>query len=280
VTDRPELCQGDRGPWVERLQHLLTAERFPCIADGDFGPKTAYQVRAFQAFENLAVDGVVGELTWAALEQAQKARGEGDAEVWAWAPQARPDPPSAPERPDFDPIRGNVGRHEVFGYFKYTHSPTPDNPESIKFLDDWPKQNIVTIEIPQLMEIPGIEHDGRRVGQGPRLGTVSVHRYVASQMLELWEAWEDNGLLDRIITWGGLWAPRFIRGSKSVLSNHAFGSAFDLNVPWNGLGREPARAGQKGCVWDLVALAHEYGFYWGGHFQRRDGMHFEVATIL
>jgi hypothetical protein len=28
-----------------------------------------------------------------------------------------------------------------------------------------------------------------------------------------------------------------------------------------------------------VPLAHEHGFYWGGHFSVRDGMHFEVAQV-
>lgn len=36
-----------------------------------------------------------------------------------------------------------------------------------------------------------------------------------------------------------------------------------------------------GCVFELVPLAHQFGFYWGGHFKtRRDGMHFEVAKPL
>lgn len=280
MTERPELCEGDRGPWVERLQHLLKAEGHNLIADGDFGPKTAYEVRAFQALENLAVDGVVGDLTWAALEEAQKERAGDDVEAWAWAPKELPDPPTAPARPDFAPLRGNVGRHEVFGYFKYAPAPTSGNPEAIQFLDDWPDRNIVSIEIPQLKLIPGVPHDGRIVGRGPQSGIVSVHRLVATQMQELWQAWEDHGLLDRVLTWAGLWAPRFIRGSRSVLSNHCFASAFDVNAPWNGLRRQPAAAGERGSVWELVELAHEHGFYWGGHFQRKDGMHFEVARVL
>ncbi len=45
------------------------------------------------------------------------------------------------------------------------------------------------------------------------------------------------------------------------------------------LGHEPARVGEHGCVREMVALAHEHGFYWGGHFARLDGMHFEVAVV-
>lgn len=47
------------------------------------------------------------------------------------------------------------------------------------------------------------------------------------------------------------------------------------------LGAQPALSGQKGSVRDLVGIANEHGFYWGGHFRTRlDGMHFEVARLL
>jgi hypothetical protein len=67
----------------------------------------------------------------------------------------------------------------------------------------------------------------------------------------------------------------------SKLSNHAFGSAFDINAKWNPLGHTPALVGKEGAVRKLVPIANDYGFYWGGHFtSRKDGMHFEVAKIL
>jgi hypothetical protein len=97
----------------------------------------------------------------------------------------------------------------------------------------------------------------------------------------LWKAWQAKSVLPLVLTFGGSFVPRFIRGSRTVLSNHAFGSAFDINVAWNLLGNTPALVGQKGSVRPLVSIANEYGFYWGGHFNsRRDGMHFEVAKIL
>ena len=55
--------------------------------------------------------------------------------------------------------------------------------------------------------------------------------------------------------------PRFVRGSTTSLSNHAFGSAFDINVPFNRLGARPALVGQKGSVRRLVKTAHRHGFY-------------------
>lgn len=263
-------------PFVERLQHRLIAHRYKLSADGEFWTLTDTAVRSFQRDEKtLKVDGVVGGLTWTALEDRPE-----DDENWGWGPRERPEAPSAPERPDFSPLSGNAGRHTVFGSFRYAPSPTPINPEAIRFLDEWPERNLVTINVPQLKLIPGIIWQGRRVGQGPKSGNVRVHRLIATQMQELWQAWEDHGVMDSVITWAGMWSPRFIRGSRSVLSNHAFATAFDINAPWNPLGREPAAAGKKGCVWKLVELAHEFGFYWGGHFRRGDGMHFEAAVIL
>jgi hypothetical protein len=70
----------------------------------------------------------------------------------------------------------------------------------------------------------------------------------------------------------------FITGG--VVVSNCFGSAFDINVPWNGLGVQPALKGKMGSVRELVPLAHRFGLYWGGHFQRQDGMHFEVAKLL
>jgi hypothetical protein len=71
-----------------------------------------------------------------------------------------------------------------------------------------------------------------------------------------------------------------MRGGKQ-LSTHAFGCAFDINVPWNGYYKVPALVGDQGSVRELVPIANQHGFYWGGHFQYghglSDGMHFEWA---
>ena len=91
--------------------------------------------------------------------------------------------------------------------------------------------------------------------------------------------WEKAGLLDRIISFGGGFEPRFVRGSTTTLSNHSFGSAFDINVAWNERGHRPALVGEKGSVRELVPIAHKWGFWWGGHFSTPDGMHFEVAVL-
>ena len=86
-------------------------------------------------------------------------------------------------------------------------------------------------------------------------------------MKTLWQAWETAGLSERILTFEGSYNARFIRGSRTKLSNHPFGSAFDINARWNGLGAFPALEGQEGSVRELINIANEHGFFWGGHIQ-------------
>lgn len=60
---RSTLKRGTRGPEVAHLQRLLGV-----ADDGVFGPGTDAAVREFQAKNELLPDGVVGRMTWAALE--------------------------------------------------------------------------------------------------------------------------------------------------------------------------------------------------------------------
>lgn len=48
---------------VREIQQLLTQRGFPTVVDGIYGPHTERQVRAFQAQQGIAVDGVVGPVT-------------------------------------------------------------------------------------------------------------------------------------------------------------------------------------------------------------------------
>ncbi len=67
----PTIRRGANGPAVEELQQKLNND--PTVPtylepDGKFGPLTARAVREFQANRGLAVDGVVGPLTWAQVD--------------------------------------------------------------------------------------------------------------------------------------------------------------------------------------------------------------------
>lgn len=162
---------------------------------------------------------------------------------------------------------GQKGRERVFGKFTYESAAAASNPEAIRITSGWREENIVTIRVPQLVGVTG----------APQSGKVSFHRTAAPKVVELFARWEQEGLLELVLTWGGSFVPRFIRGSRSTLSAHAHGSAFDISVAYNGFGVRPALVGKKGSVRNLVPIANELGFYWGGHFQRPDGMHFELV---
>lgn len=70
-TGRATIRRGSKGQLVRDLQTRLRT-RYPAYArgvltDGDFGPRTEAAVKEFQRRSRLAVDGIVGPRTWAAL---------------------------------------------------------------------------------------------------------------------------------------------------------------------------------------------------------------------
>ena len=69
---------------------------------------------------------------------------------------------------------------------------------------------------------------------------------------------------------------RMIRGSTDKLSNHASGTALDLNASKHPLGKAGTFDAAK--VPMIQALARKYGLRWGGDYvNRKDEMHFEIA---
>lgn len=214
---------------------------------------------AFQKKAGLQPDGIVGNKTYGAAMQLG----------FNGIIDDRTDKSSAsfPPKPVFEPLVKNEQRQQLFGTFTFESAPVPGNPENIRLTNNWANENIVTVRIPQLVKIKGSDK-------------VQFHSKAANQLVKLWSDWEQAGLLHLVLTWDGSYVARFIRGSRTTLSNHSFGTAFDINVEWNQLGVVPALVGQKGSVRELVSIANDNGFYWGGHFKRLDGMHFEVAKII
>lgn len=168
-------------------------------------------------------------------------------------------------------------RCAMFGRFSWQPRPTKQNPEQVAIDPDWEKANLVTIKPSQFPHT-----------------SVRVHKLVVDPLVQLFDAWEAAGLFGKVLTWDGCQVSRFMRFTGSIeermdksrhatersLSNHAWGSAFDINAYWNRLGTEPAALGGVGSVRALVPLAYEHGFVWGGFFQhRKDGMHFDYVGI-
>ena len=253
------------GDDIHRWQQFLRGQGYDLVVDGSFGPKTVASTMKFQQKNNLLSDGDVGNRTYATAMLLGMAMDEYIIDTDRSVSSS-----DWPPAPDFKPLSLDQ-RKALFGDFKYIAAPSPGNSEGIKIIDDWASHNLTKAIVPQL----------ETVAYGPKNGIVFWHVKTKDQLEQLFKDWEEAGLMDRVLTWAGSYNPRFIRGSRTVLSNHAWATAFDINVPWNSLGHEPARVGQKGSVRELVELANKNGFYWGGHWKSRpDGMHFEIAKVL
>jgi peptidoglycan hydrolase-like protein with peptidoglycan-binding domain len=75
----PVVDIGHQGHPVQTLQHLLRARGHSVAVDGVFGPRTQAAVEAFQTAKGLSVNGIVGAQTWNALIIQVKEGGHGDA---------------------------------------------------------------------------------------------------------------------------------------------------------------------------------------------------------
>ena len=258
------LRKGNKGSLVKQWQLFLVGEELLKSADGVFGNDTKTATIEFQTKNNLDPDGIVGNSCYGVamtkgfelVKEPEQAVITEDSAEW-------------PPKPDFSSLYNEEKRHAAFNKINFK----ADEKGKLIVLDGWKEKNIIEIEIPQLVGVT-------MWGKSKSDGKILFHKVAAQQMKDLWAEWEKLGLLKQVLTWNGTYSPRFIRGSTTKLSNHAYGTAFDINVKWNGLAKRPALKGQEGCLRELVPIAHKFGFYWGGHFRRKDGMHFEVAKVL
>ena len=255
------LKLGSKAPEVKAWKMFLQQQHlYNGSIDDVFDASTVAATRQFQTNNRLDIDGKVGNNTLATAMLVG----------FRFLHDAHLDENGAdfPPLPDFSPLVKNAQREAVFGKFTFIPSPIPGSKENIKIIDNWQKDNIIEVPVPQ---ISNFRHSG----------AITFHKKAAFQLQKLWQDWEIANLLDRVIAWGGSYNPRFVRGSTTTLSNHAFGSAFDINVQWNLRGQVPALIGQTGCVRELVQIANQNGFFWGGHYSgTKDGMHFEIAKII
>ena len=112
-------------------------------------------------------------------------------------------------------------------------------------------------------------------GRCPIIGAMTCNTAMFPQLKAALDQIVAQGLAGAIhpSQYGGCFVPRFIAGT-TTLSNHAFGLAFDLNVPEN----------QRGTVGRIdrrvVAIFQQWGFTWGGTWRYTDPMHFELNRIV
>jgi transcriptional regulator of aromatic amino acid metabolism len=132
----------------------------------------------------------------------------------------------------------------------------------------WYKQNITSIKIPQLK-------DATKYWEN-----VKVNKHVAEQFINVFDEIEKEGLVKYIISYGGSYNPRYIRGSTTKLSNHSLGLAIDVNMLQNKLNTIGAEPGTYGSLHEVAPIFNKHGFLWGATFSRKDYMHFEAKYII
>jgi peptidoglycan hydrolase-like protein with peptidoglycan-binding domain len=231
--------------------------------------------RGFQIAQGIEVDGKVGEETWRTARRL-------DAALKPPKPVADPDLPVQPDPPRAPRLTEKRRVQLYTAPADWEVIAGARDPDAVRFTDGWEEANIVRVPVPELAGIPGARNDG----------VVRFHRMAAARLQTLFAAWKAAGLMDRVLTFDGGFNARMIRGEPKkdrpgfdprhpkALSNHSFGLAFDINAAMNPLNQPPARRGERGCVYDLLPLAWDHGFFWGGNFgSPLDGMHFEVGDV-
>lgn len=83
------------------------------------------------------------------------------------------------------------------------------------------------------------------------------------------------------LRWPGVWgyAQRLISGSSSAISNHASGTAIDINAPEHPMGTDPRANFTPAHIAAVHAICAycEGAVRWGGDYTgRKDGMHLEI----
>jgi hypothetical protein len=247
------LKRGDKGPLVGLWQEFLHGEGlYKGRIDCDYGPKTHNATKEYEAIQRLPQDGIVDDALWgAAMAQDLAIAGS------RWV---------TPDKPDFKPL-SVAQKHKRFGRIESKAAPTRNNPEAIRITNNWQREYLSRVHIPQLVGIVG----------APYSRNIFVNKLAVEPMKALFQYWEDNDLMHYVKSWAGSWVPRYVRRAPGVLSSHAWGTAFDINAECNGLGRHPAPSDDHGTVIPLVQSANDFGFWWGGHWNRPDGMHFELV---
>lgn len=244
------IKQGSTGELVVMWQEFLT--EVGCYVGPlhpMFDDETTSATRRLEARLGYDEDGVVdGQLWGYALQNGL-----------AGVESRHPTPPAPPFK-----ALTTMQKHNRFGLIRSVADSVL--PDGIRITNDWAGINLIRVDIPQATKVPCMPHKG-----------IIMNKAMAAPIQALFAAWEDQGLLRLIQSWGGLYCARYVRRSPGVLSSHAWGTAFDINAQWNGLGMVPTPAHKSGSVIPLVEAANRLGFWWGGHWKRPDGMHFELA---
>ena len=74
----------------------------------------------------------------------------------------------------------------------------------------------------------------------------------------------------------GMLCCRLVRGSKTSISNHSWGTAIDLTIEGKLDVRGNGRA--QAALIAIAPIFNKHGWFWGATFRIEDAMHFEVSA--
>ncbi|MFC6659384.1 M15 family metallopeptidase [Deinococcus multiflagellatus] len=131
-----------------------------------------------------------------------------------------------------------------------------------------------------LVKVPLTALPGWPPYPGAEVSGVTVHQLVAGPLVATWVELRRRGLVDKLRTYNGAFAPRHMGHDRNrPLSVHAFGAALDFDAAWNGYGVPLDRMQINR---DVVRTFEECGWHWGGRWADpyEDGMHFQWTDPL
>ena len=133
----------------------------------------------------------------------------------------------------------------------------------------WMAENLIMVPVPWKMVLAWDTSKSCK--------NIQIHRKCGDALLKAMQGIAAHGepaiRAAGLHLYGGSFNYRVKRGLSS-LSVHAFGAAADFDPERNGLGDMTPYMPE----W-VVAEFKKVGAVWGGDFKRRDGMHFQFATI-
>jgi peptidoglycan hydrolase-like protein with peptidoglycan-binding domain len=254
----------NRKPDVTLVQRLLLARGFARVgdADGICGKNTIEAIVDFQSGFMRRPDGRIdpGGASWRNLAGTYSG-------ITPPAPDASPPPAAAPgaltrgvPRPAAASI--NQGLVAVSNAFMLARLGNPRESYS-------PQCQVPTL--PRLRR--NLVRDS--VGPFPVTGLVPA---VLSLKAVLIDIQREQPAIHRALGTAGMLCCRWVRGSSTSISNHAWGTAIDLTL--NG---ELDVRGDNQVQWGLLQIApifNRHGWFWGAAYRTEDAMHFEASQRL
>ena len=225
-------------------------KRYPhaqAVLTGDWNAKGA---ATFPGFTELPTPATFGRLRYDRIQVSSDVRSSGLAK--------------------FATVLDHDGLAVTLSAMGATPTPPPPAPKPPEAPVAATSQNGYTANTASLMQqftVPGTDRK------------VTLRKGAPGQLLVTFAAWfdkniesVDGGILD---DWG--YANRPIRGSTTGLSNHASGTALDINAPRHPLGKAGTFTPAQAAKIRAELKRYDGAIRWGGDYSgRKDEMHFEI----